>query len=58
MANLAEREGQATMDLADPALNPTQMRKTLSTGAAMEEAAKEKIDGGGRQPGLGHRVNS
>jgi hypothetical protein len=53
-----EREGQATMDSADPTPNPTQRRKTLPTRTYVEEAAKEKTNGGGRRPGLGHQVNS
>jgi hypothetical protein len=58
MVDPVEREGQATMDSADPTPNPTQRRKTLPTGTYVEEAAKEKTNGGGRRPGLGHQVNS
>ena len=58
MADLAEREGQQTTDPADPAPNLTQRRKTLLTRMTVEEAAKEKTNGGGRQSGLGHQVNS
>ena len=55
MVDPTKQEGQVT---TDPAPNPTQRRKMLPTGTAMEEAAKEKTDGGGRQSGLGHQVNS
>ena len=58
MANPAEREVQVTTDWADPTPNATQRRKMLPTGMAVEEAAKEKTDGGRRRPGLGHEVNS
>jgi hypothetical protein len=58
MANLVERKGQATVDSADPAPNSTQRRKMLPTRMAVEEVAKEKTDGGGRRPGVGHQVNS
>ena len=54
MADPSKREGQAMTDLADPAPNSTQMRKMLPTRTVVEEAAKEKIDGGERWPGLGH----
>ena len=57
MADPAKREGQATEDPADPAPNPTQRRKTMLTWTAVEEVAKEKTNGGGRQPGLSHQVN-
>jgi hypothetical protein len=53
-----EREGQAMVDSANPAPNLTQRRKMLPTWIAMEEAAKEKTNGGGRRPRLGHQVNS
>ena len=58
MADPAEQEGQATVDPADPAPNPTQRRKTLLTGITVDEPAKGKTDRGGRRLGLGHQLNS
>jgi hypothetical protein len=58
MANLAKREGQVTTDPADPSPNLTWRRKTQPTRTIVEEAAKEKIDGGERRPRLGHQINS
>jgi hypothetical protein len=58
MVNLAEREEQATTNLANRTPNPTERRKMLPTGTTVEEATKEKTDGGGGRPRLGHQVNS
>jgi hypothetical protein len=54
MTDPTEREGQVMADPANPTPNPTQMRKMLPIGTAMEEAAKGKTYGGGRRPGLGY----